>query len=51
MKRKKKSVEKQKPESMKVEEDVMKEEIDEVLSNFVKVECEYLLPLLCDILD
>ena len=34
-----------------VEEDVMEEEIDEVLSNLVKVECEYLLPFLCDIFD
>merc|ERR1712113_483514 len=34
-----------------VEEDVMEEEIDEVLANLVKVECEYLLPFLCDVFD
>merc|ERR1712083_326122 len=33
------------------EEPIMEEEIDEVLSNLVKVECEYLLPFLCDIFD
>merc|ERR1719221_923440 len=30
---------------------IEEEEIDEVLSNLVKVECEYLLPFLCDIFD
>merc|ERR1712194_58639 len=29
----------------------MEEEIDEVLANLVKVECEYLLPFLCDVFD
>jgi len=33
------------------EEGIEEEEIDEVLSNLVKVECEYLLPFLCDIFD
>merc|ERR1712083_864852 len=33
------------------EEPMVGEEIDEVLSNLVKVECEYLLPFLCDIFD
>merc|ERR1712129_531559 len=31
--------------------DEMEEEIDEVLANLVKVECEYLLPFLCDVFD
>ena len=31
--------------------DEMDEEIDEVLANLVKVECEYLLPFLCDVFD
>ena len=30
---------------------IEEEEIDDVLSNLVKVECEYLLPFLCDIFD